>query len=226
VSAAGGLTFPFREIASQFESETGITVRLNFGSTGHLAQQIEFGAPADLFAAADQAHVDELIAKGRLVAETRTVFARGALTIWARKDMTPPLERLEDLLAPRVRRVAIANPDRAPYGIAAREALERTGLWDGVQPKLILAENLPQALQYAESGNADAALLALSTSIDTEGAWVLIPDSLHRPIEQTLAVVAGTPREREARAFAAFVTGPSGRTVLERYGLTTIPSPD
>ncbi len=209
---------PFSEMAQRFESETGIAVRFNFGATGMLAQQIEFGAPADLFAAADEAHVHDLIAKGRLLADTRTVFARGTLTLWTRRDR-PPVKRLEDLETPAIRRIAIANPDRAPYGAAAREALQRLGLWHDVQPRLVLAENLPQALQYTESGNADVALLALSTSIDTDGLWTAVPDSLHSPILHSLAVVAGTRREAEARAFAAFVIGPEGRGVLERHGL-------
>ena len=224
VSAAADLSFAFQEIGRRFEEKTGTKAVFNFGSTGQLAQQIENGAPVDLFAAADQSYVDDLIRKGRLIGETKALYARGFLTLWRRDESGPRVERLEDLTQPGVRRIAIANPDHAPYGIAAREAMQIAGVWDAVRPKLVYGENIRQALQFAETGNVDVAVVALSLSIQSKGAWVRVPESLHKPIDQALAVVQGSKREREARAFATFVTSEEGREVMGRYGFA-LPDP-
>ncbi len=218
VSAASDLTFAFQELGKRFEEETGTKVVFNFGSTGQLAQQVENGAPVDLFAAADQSYVDDLIRKGKLIAETKALYARGFLTLWRRQESDLRLERLEDLTQPGVKRIAIANPDHAPYGIAAREAMQATGVWDAVRPKLVYGENIRQALQFAETGNVDVAIVALSLSIQSKGAWVRVPESLHRPLDQALAVIKGSKREREARAFASFVTSAERREIMRRYG--------
>ena len=129
-----------------------------------------------------------------------------------------PMETVEDLLTPEVRRVAIANPEHAPYGVAARQALQTAGVWEAVEPRLVLGENVRQALQYAETGNVDAALVPLSLSVASDGKWTLVPEALHTPIDQALGVVAGGPRQAEARDFAAFITGPQGQAVLQEYG--------
>jgi molybdate transport system substrate-binding protein len=218
VSAAADLTFAFQEIGTLFTEETGVTVVFNFGSSGQLAQQIERGAPVDVFAAANVAYVEDLERQGLIFPETKALYARGFLTLWTRADSPLHIERMEDLLRPEVRRIAIANPDHAPYGIAAREALQSTGIWQAVQPKLVLAENIRQALQYAEMGNVDVAIVALSLSLRTDGRWVRIPQEFHTPIDQALAVVKSTRHERESRAFAAFVNGPQGRPVMQKYG--------
>jgi molybdate transport system substrate-binding protein len=127
---------------------------------------------------------------------------------------------INDLTQEGVMRIAIANPEHAPYGVAAREALEAAGLWDTVQPKLILGENVAQTLQYAETGNVDVAIVALSLSVAAgdAGRYVLIPANLHNPLDQALAVVGSTDHEAEARQFAAFVNTEAGREVMRRYG--------
>ncbi len=224
VSAASDLTYAFQEIAAQFQAETGQRVVFNFGSTGQLAQQIEQGAPVDVFAAANIAYIEELAGKELVLPDTVQLYARGHLTLWTRTDSPLQLERLEDLTRPEVRRVAIANPDHAPYGIAAREALQAAGVWDAVQPKLVLGENVRQALQYAETGNVDAAIVALSLSVPAAagphgpGRWVLIPQDLYTPIDQALAAVKGTPHEASARAFIAYVNSEQGRQIMRKYG--------
>lgn len=220
VSAAADLTLAFQELGALFEQETGTRVICNFGSTGQLAQQIELGAPVDLFAAANVAFIEELEKQGLILPDTKARYARGRITLWARADNSFPLTRLEDLTRPEVRRVAIANPDHAPYGMAAREALQAAGVWDAVQPKLVLGENIRQALLYAETGNVEAAIVALSLSVQGEGRWVLIPQELHQPLDQALAVIKGTRYEREARRFAAFINGPEGRPIMRKYGFT------
>ncbi len=220
ISAAADLAPAFEEIGKEFTKQTAINVIFNFGSTGQLAQQIEQGAPVGLFAAANVAFVDQLEQQGLILPDTKAVYARGRITLWTRADNQLHVERIEDLAQPQVQRIAIANPDHAPYGIAARQALQSAGVWEAVQPKLVLAENIRQTLQYAETGDVDAAIVALSLSNLSAGRWALIPQELHQPIDQALAVIASTQHEQEARQFAAFVTGAEGRSILQKYGFT------
>lgn len=218
VSAAADLTPAFSEIGMLFEKETGTRVAFNFGSTGQLTQQIEQGAPVDLFAAANASFIDELENKGLIIPDTKALYAEGRITIWTRKDSGFELVRLEDLTRPEIKRIAIANPDHAPYGAAAREALQRAEIWEEVQRKLVFGENISQTLQFAESGNVDAAIVALSLSINSGGYWKLIPSELHNPLNQTLAVIKGAKHEASARRFAAFISAPQCRQVMRKYG--------
>ena len=225
VSAAANLSAAFTEIGKLFEAQTGNTVFFNFGASGSLAQQIEQGAPVDLFAAANVGFVDELEQKSMVLPETVQKYARGQIVLWTRSDSPVKLERIEDLAQPAIGKVAIANPDRAPYGLAAREALEAAGLWEAIQPKIVIAETIQQAHQYAETGNVDAAIGALSLSVsaaagDKPGRYVIVPQELYTPLDQALAVIKGTKNEAAARAFAAFIAGPQGREVLQKYGFT------
>ena len=114
--------------------------------------------------------------------------------------------------------MAIANPEHAPYGQAAREALQSVGVWEQVSPKLVFGENVRQTLQYAETGNVDAAIVALSLSINSKGRWVLISEKLHKPLNQALGVIRGTRHEAEAFRFASFVNSPQGRPIMRKYG--------
>ena len=208
----------FSEIGGLFEKETGIKVTFNFGSTGQLTQQIEQGAPVDLFAAANAAFIDGLEQRGLIIPETKAKYAQGRLTLWTRKDSAHQIERVEDLASPALKRIAIANPEHAPYGRAAREALQHAGVWDSVLPKLVYGENISQTLQFAESGNVDAAIVALSLSINSDGKWKLVPGELHNPLDQTLAVIKGAKNEAAARKFAEFINAPEGRRVMRRHG--------
>jgi molybdate transport system substrate-binding protein len=221
VSAASDLGPAFREIGDLFEEQSGVKVTFNFGSTGQLAQQIEQGAPVDLFAAADVGRIDALDAKGLVLSDTKKAYALGRITLWTRADSPLRLERVEDLLQPGVHRIAIANPDHAPYGVAARQAMQSAGIWEKLQDRLVLAENAQQALQYARTGNVDAAIVPLSLSNQEDGRWVLVPPELHKPIVQALAVIRTTAHESEARRFAGFVTGPQGQAVLRKYGFAS-----
>lgn len=218
VSAAADLIPAFTEIGALFTQETGIKVEFNFGSTGQLAQQILQGAPVDMFAAANQSFIQQLEDAGLIIPDTRAVYAVGRITLWTRRDSPLIFTSIDDLRDPRIERIAIANPEHAPYGVAAREALQSSGLWDDLQPKLIFGENIAQTLQYAESGNVDVALVALSLSIQSDGKWVLLPEGLHNPLVQALAVIKNTPHEAEARAFALFINGEIGHPIMRRYG--------
>jgi molybdate transport system substrate-binding protein len=225
VSAASSLTAAFTEIGKLFEVQTGDTVLFNFGASGSLAQQIEQGAPVDLFASANVGFVDDLQKKGLVLPDTVHNYARGQIVLWTRSDSPVKLEQIEDLAQPAIGKVAIANPDRAPYGLAAREALKAAGVWEAIQPKIVIAETIQQTHQYAETGNVDAAIGALSLSVPAAaggkpGRYVVVPQELHTPLDQALAVIKGTKNEAAARAFAAFITGPQGREVLRKYGFT------
>jgi molybdate transport system substrate-binding protein len=220
VSAASNLILAFEEVGTRYEEETGTQVTFNFAASGQLAQQIEQGAPVDVFVSANTAYVEELAAKGHVLPDSVQSYARGRLTLWTRADSPLTLETVEDLLNPEVRRVAIANPEHAPYGIAARQALQTAGVWDTVQSKLVPGENVRQALQYAETKNVDAAIIPLSLSIVSQGSWTLIPEYLHTPIDQALGVVADSSRQAQARDFADFIAGPQGQAILQKYGFT------
>jgi molybdate transport system substrate-binding protein len=222
VAAAADLTFAFKDIGEEFEKRTGEKVLLSFGATGLLERQIAEGAPFDLFAAGDVSFVDDAIHSGVCLADSKAVYAKGRIALAYRKDALPA-KTVGDLADGRIAKVAIANPAHAPYGKAARQALERAGVWEGVRSKLVYGENVQQALEFVQSGNAGAALVALSlvsgVGATADIAWVEVPPSLYDPIVQALVVCtrgkAGVPA---AQKFAAFVQSGDGRAVLQRYG--------
>jgi molybdate transport system substrate-binding protein len=218
VAAASDLIAAFEEIGREFESTHKIKVVFVFGSTGMLTRQIENGAPMDLFAAANVAYVDQLQQKGLIIPDTKAIYARGRITLWATLDSPVKVETISDLMRPEIKRIAIANPDHAPYGLAAKQALESAGVWETVKPKLVYGDNIRQTLQYAETGNVDVSIVALSLSQQRKGRWTLVPEQLHQPLDQGLAVIRSTHNEQAARAFAIFVTGPRGKEILGKYG--------
>lgn len=220
VAAASDLTAAFEEIGRDFQARDKIKPVFVFGSTGLLTRQIENGAPFDVFAAANESYIDQLQQKGLTVEGTKTIYGRGRITMWTMAESTFKLEKIEDLANPDVHRVAIANPDHAPYGQAAREALETAGIWQSVQPKLVYGDNIRQALQFAETGNVEVAIVAVSLSAQNKGRCVLIPETLHKPLLQAMAVIKGTTNEDAARSFTDFVTGSKGREILAKYGFS------
>ncbi len=218
VAAAADLRPALTEIAQAFEARAGTKVVLSFGSTGQLTQQIENGAPFDVFLAANEAFIERLRQNGHTLAGTERRYARGRLVLVSAPQRGRPLEDLAALGAPAIRYVAIANPEHAPYGQAAREALEAQGLWESLRPKLVYGENIQQAMQYVQSGQADAGLVALALALPSDLPWTLVPQELHQPLDQALAVLRRTHQEAAARAFADFVLGPEAQAILERYG--------
>jgi molybdate transport system substrate-binding protein len=220
VAAASDLTPAFEEIGREFEASEKTKVVFVFGSTGLLTRQIENGAPFDVFAAANESYIDQLEQKGLTIAGTKRTYARGRITMWTTADSTLKLEKIEDLTRPDVHRIAIANPDHAPYGQGAREALETAGIWETVKPKLVYGDNIRQTLQFAETGNVDVAIVAVSLSTQSRGRWVLIPEELHKPLNQAMGIIKGTKDEQAARAFSDFVNGEKGREIMKKYGFT------
>jgi molybdate transport system substrate-binding protein len=218
VAAASDLQFAFTEIAAQFEAETGSAVTLVFGSTGQLTQQIENGAPYDVFAAAQIDYLDRLAAKSHIDSGTIELYGRGRLVLAANQGYSNPIENLADLLAPEIRHIAIANPSHAPYGLAAHQALQSVGLWEALQPKIVFGETVRQALQYVQTGDAEAGLVALSTADVPEIRWTLLDEQLHEPLEQAIAVVSASSQPELAARFISFVSGEQGRSIMRKYG--------
>lgn len=219
VAAASDLDPALREIATKFEQERGIAVSLNFGSTGNLAKQIEQGAPVDVFFAANAWFVENLEKKSLVLPGSSAVYGFGRLVVWQRDDAKFQISNLNDLADPRLARLAIANPEHAPYGQAARAALQKANLWGGVEKKLVFGENVGDTLQFARTGNADAALVGRSQVRTLGGRTFEIDPSLYPPLAQTLCVPKKTSHEADAKAFAAYVLGEEGKRILREYGI-------
>ncbi|HSM59110.1 MAG TPA: molybdate ABC transporter substrate-binding protein [Candidatus Sulfomarinibacteraceae bacterium] len=218
VAAASDLQFAFGEIARLYEEETGRPVRVTFGSTGNLTAQIENGAPYDVLAAANVAYVEQLDEQGLIVSGTKQLYARGRLALVVNRQSGLHVSRLDDLRDAAVRRVAIANPEHAPYGLAAQQALQSAGVWDAVRDRLVLGENVSQTLQFVQTGDAPVGIVALSIADVPEVQGALLDEDLHDPIDQVMAVIQGSPREDAARDFVRFVNGPVGQEIMVQYG--------
>ena len=236
VFAASSLQPALTEIATTYRSATHDSVLLVFGSSTDLATQIENGAPADIFFAADEATIERLSTHGKVIDSTRTVYAIGQLALITQcgkplhdaASLCPPLT-LNALSDSTIRNIAIANPAHAPYGRAAQQALERSNMWTAVQPRIVMGASVAHALQFVESGNADAGLVALSlvmTSNARHMSYTVVNPTLHDPIRHEAAVVPHS-NERTARSvqFLTFVRSDSGRAVLHRYGFETTAPP-
>ena len=224
VAAAADLQAAFTEIGTQFEQRTGHHVVFNFGSTGQLAAQIGRGAPFDVFAAANEAFVDDLIASGDVLADSKLIYAIGRIVLANNTRYGIQADELSDLRDERVHKIAIADPEHAPYGVAAREALQHAGLWDELRPKIVYADNVRAALQLVQLGEAEAGIIALSIANVPEITFTPIDEALHTPLVQAIGVVSVTKHEQAARDFVNFVTGPEGGAILQRYGFN-LPSP-
>ena len=217
VAAAADLSRAFTDVGKAFETKTGKKVTFSFGSSGMLAKQVAEGAPFDLFAAASVAYAEDAVKSGRCDGSTKALYARGRIVVWTKKGSTS-VASLADLTDPRFVKIAIANPEHAPYGKAAREALQKAGIWDAVRSKLVFGENVQQTLQFAQTGNADAAIVALSLALSTEGDTLAIPETDHAPLDQALVVCGSGAKAAVAKDFAAFVASPEGRTIMTTYG--------
>jgi len=211
VAAASDLTVAFEAMRGGFEQQTGHPVDFVFGSSGQLSKQLVEGAPYDLFAAANQAFTDPPIAAGACSAETRAQYAEGQLVIFAPREK---VAGLAELIEPRFQRIALANPELAPYGQAAKDALIRAGLWEALEPRLVYGQNVQQTFQLARSGNVEAALVSRSLAKQA----VAVDPALYPPLKQSLVVCGGGKNPEGGRAFAAFVLSDEGRRVLAREG--------
>ena len=222
IAAASDLARAFEELGRLFAKRTGLKPVFTFGSSGLLSKQLAEGAPYAVFAAANQNYVDDLTGKGVCDPASKRLYARGRLVVWTK---TAVVEKLADLAQPAIQKIAIANPAHAPYGIAARQALRATQLWDVVSDKMVYAENVRQALQWAQAGQADAAVVALSLAVVTEGGRSFAIDpALHEPLDQAVAVCGTGKAAADGARFVELLTSPEGRELMQRYGFV-LPSP-
>lgn len=230
VAAASDLQYALVEVARAFTLATASPVKLSFGSSGNFARQIMQGAPYELLFSADEDYVRVLQQRG-LTEGAGALYAIGRLALFAPKGSTVKADAdMRDLAAAaadgRLRRFAIANPEHAPYGRAARAALMRKGLWEKLQARLVLGENVSQTAQFAVSGSVDAALiaysLAVSEAMKRAGSFALVPHEWHAPLAQRMVLLRGAGGT--ARRFYAFVQSAPARAVFERYGFSLPPS--
>ncbi len=220
VAAAASNAFALKKIAVMFERDTGVKVNISFGSSGLLARQIEKGAPFDLLFSANIKYVDWLKRRGAVVPGSIRVYAEGGIVLAVNRSYNLRAKRLKDLLNPGIKRVAIANPDYAPYGTAAMEAMKAAGVWERLKGKLVYGENIRQTLQFIQSGNAQAGIIALSIA-DVGGiSYTVIGPAMHKPIEQAGAITSTSKHKKTARDFIDYVNGPKGRAVLRSFGFT------
>lgn len=223
VAAASDLQAVLPDVVARFEKASGTKVSVSFGSSGTFFAQIANGAPFDLFFSADLDYPKRLVTDGLADGDTLYQYATGRIVVWTRKDTAIPIDRgLQALVAPRVRRIAIANPAQAPYGRAAVAALQHERLYDTVRDKLVFGENISQTAQLVESGNADVGILAMSlamgTALSSSGTYVAIPASTHPPIEQGVVVVTSSRNKPAARALIAYVRRPEIKQLLQHFG--------
>jgi molybdate transport system substrate-binding protein len=215
VAAASDLAFAFKEVGAAFTKKTGKQVTFTFGSTGNLAKQISEGAPYDVLAAANVSFVDDVVKAGACDGATKAMYARGRIVVW-RKGPATELAALTDAAFVKI---AIANPEHAPYGKAAKQALVSLGIWDRVQPKIVYGENILQTLQFAQTGNVEASIVALSLAkVSDDGHYTMVDDKLHEPIDQALVVCKHGTNAQVAKDFAAFVSSEEGRTIMRKFG--------
>jgi molybdate transport system substrate-binding protein len=223
IAAASDLQSILPALTARFERETHHMVDVSFGSSGNFFAQLQNGAPFDLFFSADVNYPRQLESSHLTVPGTLVEYARGRIVLWTRNDANLDLSRgLAILAEPRVRRIAIANPDHATYGRAAVAALQSVQLYDRVRSKFVLGENIAQAAQFAQSGNADAGLLALSLALApamrSAGHYIDIPESFHPPIEQAVVVLSGSRQPDVARQFLTFLQRPENQKTLKDAG--------
>lgn len=224
VAAAADLRYAMQEIAAGFESQTKRGVKLVFGSSGNFYTQIAQGAPFELFMSADEDLVFKLAASGR-TEDRGVLYAVGRIVLFTPHGSPFAADEkgagLRAALSNgRIGRFAIANPEHAPYGRAAEQALRSLGLWDSLRGKLVLGENVSQAAQFATSGSTQGGIfaysLALAPSISAAGRYVLLPEALHQRLSQRMVLVKGAGET--ARSFYEYLQGPGARTVFRRYG--------
>jgi len=227
VAAAADLNYALTDLAARFDKATGDSVKLSFGASGNLHSQIQNGAPFDLFFSADSEYPMKLADARLLDATSVRTYAVGHLVLWVPKSvpLDPQKLKMELLTRPEVQRIAIANPQHAPYGQAAVAALEHYGLKDKLASKLVVGENISQAAQFVQSGNAQAGLIALSLALSPAmkdaGRYWELPSEAYPELQQVAGIVAGSKHKAAAQAFLNYVTSAEGRGILQQYGFRT-----
>lgn len=221
IAAAADLKFAMSEIVTRFKGlHPTEKVEVIYGSSGKFHTQIQQGAPYDLYFSADVEFPREL-AKAGLAASEVTPYAFGRIVLWS-ATLDASRMTLESLVAPSIHHIAIANPKHAPYGKRAEEALRASGLWERLEPKLVYGENIAHAAQFVQTGNAQVGIIALALAVNPElsgpGGYWLIPDTLHKPLEQGFIITRRAENNPLAKRFAEYLSSQSARAVMTRYG--------
>ncbi len=230
IAAASDLVFCLEALNRAFAtSEPSVSLRVSTGSSGNFFAQIKNGAPFDVFLSADLIYPIKLIAAGAAEEKSLTRYGIGRIVLWTRRTDLAIDDLASVVRDPSVKRFAIANPDHAPYGRAAKEALDKFGAWAEVRPKLVLGENIAQTAQFVQTGNADVGIVALSLVIapglNQSGRWTEIPSSAHAPLEQGVVLTRRGASNPAARRYLAFLATPAARTIFDRYGFSLPRSP-
>lgn len=230
IAAAADLSTAMQKLVPAFEKQTGIHVSVSLGSSGNFFAQIQNGAPFDVFLSADRAYPEKLQEAGQAEANSLTLYARGLLVLWTSKTSgvhlsngAPTFIGHPDVLtSAKVRRIAIANPEHAPYGRAAVAALEHFKIYDQVKPKLVLGENILQTAQFAQSGNAEIGLISLSLArsepMASGGDYMLFPFESYPPIEQAGVVLKSSRNKVQAHRFLQFMVSAEAQAILHDLG--------
>ena len=223
IAAASDLQFALPELAALYENQSpGGKLAITYGSSGNFFAQIQNGAPFDLFFSADVNYPRALVLARQAETDSLQIYAVGHLVLWLPPDSPlDPSAGLTILLDPRIQKIAIANPDHAPYGRAAVAALRGAGFYDQLKRKLVLGENISQAAQFVQSGSAQAGLLAQSLAFSPamkSGKFWEVPSDRYPAIEQAVVLLSSSPNKQFAQSFLAFLKTPRARTILERYG--------
>ena len=224
IAAASDLQAVLPILAKRFTDRTNLELTLIPGSSGMLAEQIKAGAPFDVYLAANQSFVQKLAAGGFIQPDSLRPYARGSLVLAVHRESGGAIGSLADLEKPEIKKIALANPETAPYGAAGKQALERSGLWSKLEAKIVPAESVRQALQFVQSGNAEAGLVGRALANLPEVRVVEVEPSLYDPIVQALGVVARTQRAKDAGNFAEFVLGDEGQAILREAGFASPPA--
>lgn len=226
VAAAADLNFALSELAQEFQAASGTKVTLSFGASGNLFSQIQAGAPFDIFFSADEEYPGKLAASGALDAASVRTYAVGHLVLWVptAAPFNPKQLKMDSLMQSSVTRIALANPQHAPYGRAALAALEHYGLKDIVSGKLVFGESVSQAAQFVHSGNAQAGLIALSLArspaMVSAGKYWEVPQEAYPELRQAVGIVSRSTNKKAAQAFLDFVLSVEAAATLQKYGLT------
>lgn len=226
VAAAADLDPTLHDLAQQYEKKSGIRIKLSFGASGALTQQIQNGAPFDLFFSADMDFPKRLIADGQADAASLYQYSIGKLVLWVPANSSLDLERqgMAALLDGSVNKIAIANPEHAPYGRAAVAALKHAGLYDRLSERFVMGENVSQAAQFAESGNAQAGFVALahalSPAVKSRGKFWVVPADYYPPLEQGTVILSRSQHKKEAADFLQYLKTKDASDVLRKYGFT------
>jgi molybdate transport system substrate-binding protein len=226
VAAAADLSAALREVAANYEKQTGIKVKLSFGASGALTQQIENGAPFDVLFSADMDYPRQLISRGQADAASLHRYAVGKLVLWTAADSPLDIQNkgLNVLTDPSVKKIAIANPQHAPYGRAAVAAMKHVDLYDQVADRLVLGENVSQAAQFVESGNAQVGFVALAHAMapgmQEKGKYWQIPDGAYPTLDQGVVIVSRSKHKKDAARFLEYIKTKNVSGILQRYGYT------